>query len=207
MVDFINSWAKGIIIAVIITTIIELILPEGNNKKYVKTILGIYVLFVIIYPLISKISGRNINIESLISTYNVDEYETNNIAIETNVYIEETYKKNLEEDLKSKFNEKGYEIDNINLYVETENPELYGRINSIVMQISKKDQDKNTDLANENITENKIEQIDKVEIKLSNSKTETKRENDISKEEIDNLKEYLNINYSIEKERIHINEL
>ena len=36
MVKFINSWAQGIILAVIIATIIEIILPEGNNKKYVK---------------------------------------------------------------------------------------------------------------------------------------------------------------------------
>ena len=36
MVKFINSWAQGIILGVIIATIIEMILPEGNNKKFVK---------------------------------------------------------------------------------------------------------------------------------------------------------------------------
>ena len=34
MIKFINSWAQGIILAVIIATIIEIILPEGKNKKY-----------------------------------------------------------------------------------------------------------------------------------------------------------------------------
>ena len=38
MVSVINSWAQGIIPAEIIATIIEIILPEGNNKKYIKMI-------------------------------------------------------------------------------------------------------------------------------------------------------------------------
>ena len=54
MIKFINSWAQGIILAVIIATIIEIILPEGKNKKYVKTVIGVYILFTIIYPLIKK---------------------------------------------------------------------------------------------------------------------------------------------------------
>ena len=38
MVNFINSWVQGIILSIIIATIIEIILPEGNNKKYVRLI-------------------------------------------------------------------------------------------------------------------------------------------------------------------------
>ena len=34
--EWMTTWAQGIIVAVIITTIIELILPEGNHKKYIK---------------------------------------------------------------------------------------------------------------------------------------------------------------------------
>ena len=45
MVNIINSWAKGIILAVMVSTIIEIILPEGNSKKYVKTIIGIYICY------------------------------------------------------------------------------------------------------------------------------------------------------------------
>jgi len=63
MISIINSWAKGIILAIIIATIIEIILPEGNNKKYIKTIIGIYILFVMIHPFIST---NKININSII---------------------------------------------------------------------------------------------------------------------------------------------
>lgn len=33
MVAFISSWAQGIIVAVIIASIIEMILPEGSSKN------------------------------------------------------------------------------------------------------------------------------------------------------------------------------
>ena len=34
--NFLNSWLQGIVVAVIIATILELILPKGNTKKYIK---------------------------------------------------------------------------------------------------------------------------------------------------------------------------
>ena len=70
MVSFINSWAQGIILAIIIATIIEIVLPDGKNKKYIKTIIGIYVLFSIIYPIITKISNKQINLNSVVDAAN-----------------------------------------------------------------------------------------------------------------------------------------
>ena len=51
MMSFFSSWAEQIIIAVVIGSIIEMVLPDNNNKKYVKMVIGIYVLFSIISPL------------------------------------------------------------------------------------------------------------------------------------------------------------
>lgn len=53
MINNISSWAEQIIIAVIIATILEMILPKGNSKKYIKTVIGIYILYVIISPVIT----------------------------------------------------------------------------------------------------------------------------------------------------------
>ena len=38
MIANVKTWVENIIIVVIISIIIEMILPEGNNKKYVKVI-------------------------------------------------------------------------------------------------------------------------------------------------------------------------
>ena len=62
MINWLRSWSNQVIVAVIIATIIEMILPEGNNKKYIKMIIGLYVLFTIIQPVITKLTGNEINL-------------------------------------------------------------------------------------------------------------------------------------------------
>ena len=54
MINFLSSWAEQIVLAVIIATIIELILPNNKNKKYIQMVIGIYVLFNIISPVIKN---------------------------------------------------------------------------------------------------------------------------------------------------------
>ncbi len=53
MISNISSWAQQIIIAVVIATILEMILPKGNSRKYIKTVIGIYILYTIISPVIT----------------------------------------------------------------------------------------------------------------------------------------------------------
>lgn len=208
MIKFINSWAQGIVLAVIIATIIEIILPEGNNKKYVKTIIGIYILFAIVYPLLTKISNKNININSIVASANkeVSKYEANTkIALETNSYIENTYKTKIEEDIKDRFLEKGYEVDLLNVDIETQNEEKYGQINNITMQVEKIKETGKKEKINNNIN-----QISKVEINISSNnsieKNNKQEDKEISKDEIQSLKEYLNATYGIQEDKIHINE-
>ena len=202
LIKFINSWAQGIILAVIIATIIEIIIPEGNNKKYVKTVIGLYILFTIIYPLITKISNNKLNFDSIIAktSKEVSMYDSKIAnSIETNTYIENTYKNNLKEKIKEKIEEKGYTVLDFNLYIETQNEETYGQINSIVLKLQKSNKEQNTIKG-----VNKIEEID---VNIKNNKTENiKKEKELTDSEIKSIKEYLNNMYSIEEERIHINE-
>ena len=51
-----RAWSEGIVIAVIITTLIEMLLPENTSKKYIKTLLGMFLMYIIIFPVINKIS-------------------------------------------------------------------------------------------------------------------------------------------------------
>lgn len=201
MIKFINSWAQGIILAVIIATIIEIILPEGKNKKYVKTVIGIYILFTIIYPLINKFT--NLNINSLIenTTKQMSTYQENNtLKIDTNKYIEETYRTKVEEDLKKKASEKNLNVISLNIDIETEDEKRYGMLNSLVIKVEK-----------ENIeeTNNAVNQIKEVNISKKvqeNIKTDKTKENTVTEEDINELKEYINTTYYLEKEKIHINK-
>lgn len=214
LIAFINSWVQGIILAVILATIIEIILPEGNNKKYVKTIIGIYIMFVIVQPLISKMLNKDVNIESIMqnTTSTMSKLETNNnITIETNAYIEKTYKQKLEEDIKNKSSEKGYNISFLNLAIETGDSEEYGQINNIAMKIDKIDktiEDERED--KKGTTNNTIDNVKTVQISVLDNEiidgNDDVKNTDISENEIETFKEYLSNVYGISKDKIQINE-
>lgn len=185
---FLRGWVNGIIIAIIINTIIELIIPEGKNKKYVRSIMGIYITFVIVSPIFSKLTNKTFNFEGLINKYNVESYATVETNIDTNAYIEDTYISKIKEDIKEKLKLKGYDTKNITVVIERENNN-YGEILNLVLEIDKA---KNTI----------VERIEKVDINLENKLNKEKSE--ITEEEKSKLKEYLNGIYGIEYENIKI---
>lgn len=200
MIKFINSWAQGIILAVIIATIIEIILPEGKNKKYVKTVIGIYILFTIIYPLINKLTKTNINTLIENTTKQMSTYQENNsLKIDTDKYIESTYKKKIEEDIRKRANEKNLNITSLNVYIETEDENRYGMLNSLVIKVERNEASKK----NNNV--NQIKEVNISKDVQSNEIIENK-DKTVTEKEINEFKEYINTTYYLEKEKIHINE-
>ena len=74
MINFFSSWAKNIGVTVVIISIFEMLLPNSNSKKYIRMVLGIYLIFNIISPLIKNkeifdINNIDLN-ETTISTAN-----------------------------------------------------------------------------------------------------------------------------------------
>lgn len=200
MIKFINSWAQGIILAVIIATIIEIILPEGKNKKYVKTVIGVYILFTIIYPLINKFTKTNINTLIENTTKQMSTYQENNsLKIDTDKYIESTYKKKIEEDIRKRANEKNLNITSLNVYIETEDENRYGMLNSLVMKVEKNE----TSKKNNNV--NQIKEIN-ISKNVQNNEMIESKDKTVTEKEINEFKEYINATYYLEKEKIHINE-
>ena len=200
MIKFINSWAQGIILAVIIATIIEIILPEGKNKKYVKTVIGVYILFTIIYPLINKFTKTNINTLIENTTKQMSTYQENNsLKIDTDKYIESTYKKKIEEDIRKRANEKNLNITSLNVDIETEDENRYGMLNSLVMKVEKNETSKKN---------NDVNQIKEINISknVQNNEIIENKDKTVTEKEVNEFKEYINATYYLEKEKIHINE-
>ena len=61
MINFLSSWVKNLSLALIIVSILEMILPNNKTKKYVKMVMGLYILFSIIAPFIENSSKFNLN--------------------------------------------------------------------------------------------------------------------------------------------------
>ena len=207
MIIFIKTWVSQIIVAVIIATIIELILPNENNKKYIKMIIGMYVLFTIIQPVVTKITGNNLEItnfnykkyfdEDIIQSSSQD-FENNNSKL-----IEQAYINNIKEDIVQKLKQKGYEVLGCNIEIlDNENKENYGIIKSINLTVNGLDVENEENYYNGNNIN-----IQNVEINISNNITETtdKEINNISDKEKQEIIEYLSEEYSINKTDIIIN--
>ena len=194
LLEWIKQWAEGIIIAVIIATILEMLLPDNKNKKYITTVIGIYILFSIISPIISKFTGKNINIEDYIkkSTEVSTNYSINNVALlENSSNVEEIYSKTLKADITEKLKSKNYNADYIELKIDTDSQKNYGEIQGIYLQISPLEK------------ENSISYIEPVDINVSNEKIS--KSDQLSEEEINVVKDFLMDTYGIDKNKIHIN--
>lgn len=198
MINFFNEWAQGIIIAVIIAAILEMLIPNANSKKYIKSIIGIYILYTIVVPVINKISGKEFSVE--IEKYmNVLENNTIEVAsIDNNSNIKEIYVVNLKSDISSKLENKGYKVKDINIIVK-DNDNL--DIEKIDLQIEKLQEEKNED-KNENKIEVKIN-----EIKIDNNDEDSNEKViKITKKEETEVKEFICDTYNVEKNNIEINK-
>lgn len=105
--EIIRQWCEGIIIAILISLIIELLVPEGDNKKYVKVVIGIYIVFVVINPLL-KFFKYDFDFSSVI---NVTVEEVNSKTDS----IKEFYVEGIKESMKEDIEGLGYITDNIEI--------------------------------------------------------------------------------------------
>jgi stage III sporulation protein AF len=204
MIDFLSSWAEQIIVAVIIATIIEMILPDNKNKKYIKMIIGIYILFNIISPIINNkqyFNFEEFDLEKYASTTSSDT-EINQESMDKR--LSELYIDELEKDIKNKVKEEGYIANSCSVEaVLDENSENKG-INKIKLKISK-DESNN----NENSNINKVEKIeinvglDKILNSKSNEEENTEN-SQISNLEIAELRKTLSDYYQVDIKNITI---
>ena len=202
--EFITSWVQGIIIAVIIGSIIEMLLPNGNSKKYIKVVIGVYIVFTIVSPIISKFTGTEIKLDSIIDINKYEdkiasyEIDTKNLENINNSNIKEVYILNLKKDIKAKIEDKGYIVNSIQ--IEIENTDEY-KVKNIDMTLSKRENKK------EETEEKNINEIEKVniEVKIENSTTkETTEMIRLTTKKIAKIKEYISSVYEIDKNNINI---
>lgn len=201
MINWISNWAQGIIVAVIIGTIIEMVLPEGNCKKYVKVVIGIYILFSIISPVISKMTGKTLQVSDILELDKyIENVENNNLygtldKDNTN-NIKEIYINSLKNDIKYKIEAKGYTVRNVEL--EVQKNEEY-TLKNISIEIYKKEEKE------ENV-QNETSKIETINIDISQNTTRDNSEKEkISESEKKKLREYISMVYEISEKNININ--
>lgn len=84
-----NNWCESLIISVILVLLIELLVENNKNKKYIQVITGIFIMFVTLNPFIELLNNNDFDTDFLkIEKVSAKPYEENELF--ENVYIDYT---------------------------------------------------------------------------------------------------------------------
>lgn len=217
------SWTQNIAVCLVIVMLLELILPYGNIKKYVKIIIGLYLMFNIISPIVENIKGLKVNNEMFYENYGDNKIaEKMNINIENktseiqNTYkeysneLEKTkdtnirtiYRENIEQDIKNKISNYEYEAKEVNVKIAEDETYKIEKIEAKVVYVDENMENEE----NEKVDINNIQEIT-IDINKDKNIKEKENENNIREltdQEKDVLSMYLAKDYNISKKSIVI---
>ena len=209
MIEFLSSWAKSLGVTIVIVSILEMLLPNNKTKKYIRMVMGVYIVFNIISPFVKSKEIFNVN-DIDINAYKSTETGSEVDQTSMNDRIEKLYKQELEKDIKNKINEKGYEVDKCEVNVKIAENEEQTQITKIKLNIKKSEEtniqnQKDKSIENKVVTE--IQKINPINInsKNENSKEKSKSKSTVSNSEIQNIKKFLIEEYGVNEKCLEIN--
>ena len=195
-----------------------MILPEGNCKKYIKVIIGIYVLFTIVSPVITKFFGKEIKVSEILdlneyiqeveaSSKMQESVENENAGNITSIYVN-----GIKEDMKAKIEAKGYVVNNIELRIGNYDTYEIAEVKLDIVTNKNSYQENDSNKTNE---VEQVQQVEKVKVDILNNEIEEEKqeeqessrnqENKLNITQKQEIKEYLSSTYGISMNNISIN--
>ena len=220
MINFLSSWVKNLCLALIVVSILEMLLPNNKTKKYVKMVMGLYILFSIIEPFIENSNELKFNVEDLYNQYSVETSAESESVNQKSMdsRLDELYKQKLENDIVQKLNEEGYVVEDCDVKAHISSNDT--GIELITIKIKEKKDSSNENHENQsnetmNIEEkivNEIQKIQKVEINVSKNQdnssdksTQSEQQNqNITKTDIKIVKQFLIKEYGVSEKCLRI---
>ena len=208
MIEILSSWAKGLGITIVIVSIFEMLLPNNRTKKYIRMVLGVYVIFNIVSPLIKNKDVFNFNNIDLEEYTSVETSSVNQTSM--NERIKKLYSEELEKDITKKIKEKGYEVKKCKVSVQIADDEEETKINKIKLIVSKTQEEVKNDIKNsaENKIVTEIQKIRKIDTGVEIKKQEKEKNevcDKVNKTEIQNIKKFLIEEYGVNEKCLEIN--
>ena len=164
MINFLSSWAEQIVLAVIIATLFELILPKNKNKKYIQMVIGVYVLFNIISPILEteqvfSFDEYNIEKDNVVSGEVLDQTSMDE-------RIEKIYLDELEDTVITKFEKQGFKVKKCTIDAELDSSKKNAGIHLITVKLeTTENSEQNDEIKKDIATEFEIEE-DKININI-----------------------------------------
>lgn len=217
MIEFLNTWAKNLGLAIVVISILEMLLPNNKIKKYIRMVMGIYILFCILSPWIGNQDMLKEDIEELTNSISTQTANAQTTVEQTSMdeRIQELYVEELEKDITKKLKEKGYELSKCKVDATISDKEEDTKITKIKIKVEKKIEIEKNSESNEQTEEieNKIvTQIQKIKTIDTNIQKEEKSEETtqgddskkITKVDIQNIKKFLMEEYGVKEKCLEI---
>lgn len=205
MIEFLSSWAKGLGLAIVVVSILEMILPNNKTKKYIRMVMGVYILFTIISPFIKNkqtIDVSSFEIEKY-SNYTSSSGKTTQTSMDKR--IEELYIDKLEKDISKKVREQGYDILNCKVEAQLNDSEENSEISKIKLQVKKNESNKvNNELTLENKVVEEIQKIRPINTNIIEKEKSNKSEK-VTNEDKQKIKKFLMEEYGVKEKCLEIN--
>ena len=195
MIEVLSSWAKNIILAIIVISILEMLLPNNKTKKYVKMVMGLYLLFNIISPLVKNKDKLNFN-DFDINTYVSSQTQNTNINTvnqeSMDKRLNEIYVEELQKDIKEKLENQGYSVEKCDVKAEIDNTGQSSGIKKISLKVKRNNKER----------EDGIDENNKNDETYMKENSNKDNENYINEENYESIKN----NIGVKEENIEDNE-
>ncbi len=205
MIACFSEWAKNLTLAVVIVSLFEMLLPNNKTKKYIKVVMGLYILFNIISPFVKK--DFSFELENVIEnskSKTVSTEEVNQTSMDTR--LKQICKEELEKDITKKVEEQGYVVENCNIDIkieeETNIEKITLKVKKLNEEIKKEEKQKQNDIQQKLVKE--VQKIKKVQIGESKQENKNVDEN-LSAQDISNIKNFLIKEYEVNEKCLKIN--
>jgi stage III sporulation protein AF len=213
MIEFMSAWIKGLGLAIVIVSILEMLLPNNKTKKYIRMVMGIYVLFTIVSPFIKHqdvFKAENFDLDEYTST------QTSTTLNQSSMdeRIQELYIQELEKDISKKLKEKGYETTSCKVKAQISDEEEETKITKIKIKVQKSQEEvkpsEEEKIENKVVTE--IQKIKPIDTSIQKQDENKKEENEaedkktkINRADIQNIKKFLIEEYGVSEKCLEIN--
>lgn len=201
VIEFLTLWIKDIAIIFVLISIIQIVLPNNNMKRYVDMIIGFLIIIVIISPFVNLLyKDFNIDKEIFKKTNEQIKFQhMDNLDLDSTQeeQIKEIYTGKIKDEIRDLIHENtNYKIENVNVSIYEDNTQ-YGNIKDIELILKEdKKKDENKEEPKNLITISNIQKIS-----IGENKESTTALMEFDDKEIKNL---ISKNHNISEENIRI---
>ena len=208
MIDYFSEWAQNVTLAIVIVSLFEMLLPNNKTKKYIKVVMGLYILFNIISPFVKN--DFSIQLENIVE--NSKSQTTSTEAVDQtsmDTRLKQICKEELEKDIKQKIEGPGYIVESCKVDIKIEEKTDIEKITLKVKKENKTNEEKENNKEEQekqnDIQQKLVKEVQKIKkVQIGETKKNSNEQN-LSTQDISNIKNFLIKEYEVNEKCLKIN--